>query len=214
MKEHQTNQNNSREIILSNLRKAGKRAWEDRWSETVPEGNVFDTISDPPAYFKQELESLGGQVFIENNEVAAWTRLGKLKQERGWKQFWVADEELKKKCLELDLPVSECVPGEEDEDISVGLTSCEALIALTGSILVSSAASGRKINIFPPIHVVIAGKDLLVDSIKDGLEKIENKYGGRPSQISLISGPSRTADIEKTLVMGAHGPRELITIIY
>ena len=214
MKEHQTNQINSREIILSNLRKAGKRAWEERWSEVVPEGNVFDIVSDRPANFKKELEGLGGEVFIENDEAQAWKRLKELEQKRGWKKFLIADEELKKKCLKYDLPVSDFEAGEEDEDMSVGLTGCEALIAFSGSVMVSSASSGRKINIFPSIQVVIASKDLLVDYIQDGFERIEEKYGHRPSQISLISGPSRTADIEKTLVMGAHGPRELIIIIY
>jgi L-lactate dehydrogenase complex protein LldG len=61
--------------------------------------------------------------------------------------------------------------------------------------------------------VVLAHSNQIVESIKDGFIKIEEKYDHLPSQISLISGPSRTADIEKTLVMGAHGPRELIVLI-
>jgi L-lactate dehydrogenase complex protein LldG len=54
----------------------------------------------------------------------------------------------------------------------------------------------------------------LVPDIKDGLQLIKSKYGNKiPSMISLVSGPSRTADIEKTLVMGAHGPRELVLFL-
>jgi L-lactate dehydrogenase complex protein LldG len=69
-------------------------------------------------------------------------------------------------------------------------------------------------NVFPPVHVVVAGLSQIVPSIANGFERIEKKDGNQlPSQITLISGPSRTADIEKTLVMGAHGPRELIVLI-
>jgi L-lactate dehydrogenase complex protein LldG len=64
------------------------------------------------------------------------------------------------------------------------------------------------------VHIVVAYTSQLVHDIKDGLQLVQDKYGDRlPSMISLISGPSRTADIEKTLVLGAHGPKELILFL-
>ncbi len=70
--------------------------------------------------------------------------------------------------------------------------------------------SGRRLMIFPPVHIVIANASQLVTDIKDGLAGIKLKYPSiLPSSITLITGPSRTADIEKTLVLGAHGPKEL-----
>ena len=53
----------------------------------------------------------------------------------------------------------------------------------------------------------------LVDDLKQALKLIRLKYDTIPSMISLITGPSRTADIEKTLVMGAHGPKELYVFL-
>ncbi len=96
-----------------------------------------------------------------------------------------------------------------------GVTLCEALITRTGSILVSSRqTAGRRLGIYPPVHIVIAYTSQLVDDIKDGLRLVQEKYGERiPSMISMISGPSRTADIEKTLVLGAHGPKELVLFL-
>jgi len=96
-----------------------------------------------------------------------------------------------------------------------GLTTCEALITRTGSILVSSAnAAGRRLGIYPDNHLVIAKASQLVPDIKDGLKRIRDKYKSNfPSMVSLVSGPSRTADIEKTLVMGAHGPRQLVLFL-
>lgn len=65
-------------------------------------------------------------------------------------------------------------------------------------------------NIFPPLHIVIASKDQLVATLEEAYSNIQQKYiDDLPSQIALVTGPSRTADIEKTLVLGAHGPREL-----
>ena len=93
----------------------------------------------------------------------------------------------------------------------VGLTSCEALVARTGSVLVSAAtASGRRLSIYPDQHLVLARPSQVVTEIGDALRMVQARYGSQmPSMISLTSGPSRTADIEKTLVLGAHGPRRL-----
>ena len=64
--------------------------------------------------------------------------------------------------------------------------------------------------VYPPVHIVIANKNQLVDYLEKAYSEIHEKYkNDLPSQITLITGPSRTADIEKTLVLGAHGPREL-----
>jgi L-lactate dehydrogenase complex protein LldG len=89
------------------------------------------------------------------------------------------------------------------------------LIERTGSILVSSRQSaGRRLGIYPPVHIVVASVSQIVPDIKDGLGFIRKKYGNKlPSMISLVTGASRTADIEKTLVMGAHGPRELVLFL-
>ena len=93
----------------------------------------------------------------------------------------------------------------------LSLTSCEALVARTGSVLVSAGtASGRRLSIYPDQHLVLARPSQVVAEIGDALQLVQARYGGQlPSMVSLTSGPSRTADIEKTLVLGAHGPRRL-----
>lgn len=91
------------------------------------------------------------------------------------------------------------------------ITGCEYLVARTGTIVMSSAQqSGRTISVYAPIHLCIAYTDQLVYDIKDALQLIKEKYSGNiPSLITFASGPSRTADIEKTLVTGVHGPKEV-----
>ena len=81
--------------------------------------------------------------------------------------------------------------------------------------MVSSLSSiGRQMHAFPPVHLVVAKAAQMTDYYEDALIAIQSKYNGNlPSAITTITGPSRTADIEKTLVLGAHGPKELIVFI-
>lgn len=106
----------------------------------------------------------------------------------------------------------------EDEFIEQAdaiVTFCECLIAQTGSVVMSSQLSGgRKTWAVPPFHIVVASKKQIVPTIKDALSYLSSKYEKElPSQISMITGSSRTADIEKTLVKGAHGPIKLAVFI-
>ncbi len=91
------------------------------------------------------------------------------------------------------------------------ITGCEFLVARTGSIVMSAAQqSGRTVSVYAPVHICIAYTNQLVYDIKDALQNIKEKYAGNiPSLITFASGPSRTADIEKTLVTGVHGPKEV-----
>jgi L-lactate dehydrogenase complex protein LldG len=92
----------------------------------------------------------------------------------------------------------------------MGFIACEFLTARTASVLTSSAlASGRRLNIFPDHQVVLVRQNQLVLDIEDAIEGVKAKYDTLPSMISFATGPSRTADIEKTLILGAHGPKKL-----
>jgi L-lactate dehydrogenase complex protein LldG len=101
------------------------------------------------------------------------------------------------------------------ERCSVGITGCDALIAQTGSILVTSrSAGGRSLSVLPPHHVVLATPDQLLPDLPEAFQLLSTKYSDRyPSFAGLITGPSRTGDIERILVLGAHGPRNLTVIL-
>jgi L-lactate dehydrogenase complex protein LldG len=93
----------------------------------------------------------------------------------------------------------------------LGVTSCDCLVAMTGSIVVCArSAGGRALSVLPPVHLVIARRDQVVPDLPTAMALLRKRYDGDwPSQLSVITGPSRTADIEKILVMGAHGPKRL-----
>ena len=74
----------------------------------------------------------------------------------------------------------------------------------------SAQKSGRTTSVYAPVHICIAYTNQLVFDVKDALDGMHLKYSEQiPSLITFASGPSRTADIEKTLVVGVHGPKEV-----
>lgn len=99
----------------------------------------------------------------------------------------------------------------ELERCDVGISECDALVAQTGTVVVTSrSAGGRALSVLPPHHVVIARREQLVPDLPAAFALIQQKHGVNfPSMISFITGPSRTGDIERILVLGAHGPKKL-----
>ncbi|MGX5818387.1 LutC/YkgG family protein [Chitinophaga lutea] len=99
--------------------------------------------------------------------------------------------------------------------LDAAVTDCEYLIARTGTIVLSAAQpSGRALPVYAPVHIVVAYAHQLVFDLRDGIAKMKEKYGEHlPSMISFATGPSRTADIEKMLVVGVHGPKEVYVFL-
>jgi len=94
------------------------------------------------------------------------------------------------------------------------VTSCELLVARTGTIVLSSLHQGRIPSVYAPVHVCVAFSSQLVYELGEGLALLKDKYRQfLPSMISFATGPSRTADIEKTLVVGVHGPKEVYCFV-
>jgi L-lactate dehydrogenase complex protein LldG len=172
-------------------------------------GFVFPEPEDLLKTFVSELEEINGIAIAAENNNEAEKQLLALLNEKDINEVFCTDETLLK-----NLTLTFTNDPDKFRDMEAGITKCEALIARSGSVMVSSEGSGRRMNVFPPVHIVWAYREQLVPFIADAFTMLKKKYGSRfPSQVSIVTGPSRTADIEKTLVMGAHGPRELIVVI-
>ncbi|MBI2469104.1 MAG: lactate utilization protein [Candidatus Rokubacteria bacterium] len=94
----------------------------------------------------------------------------------------------------------------------LGLTGADLAIAETGSlVLASGAGKGRAVSLLPPIHVAVFGPEALVPGIEEAAVVLEawHASGPRGANVVVVTGPSRTADIELTLTRGVHGPREV-----
>jgi L-lactate dehydrogenase complex protein LldG len=192
----------SKEKLLKKIRKA---LLEKR-------DNPYPNLEDQPLYppidellevvFAQEFAAVSGQFVFCEDELQFIENLLNLADQHKWRKIY---------CW--DYPYFET--DKDFEQAEVGFTLCEALIARNGSILLSNAnMAGRRLSIYPPVHIVLAYTSQLVPDLKDGFQLIKTKYGKQlPSMISTVTGPSRTADIEKTLVLGAHGPKELFVFL-
>jgi L-lactate dehydrogenase complex protein LldG len=101
------------------------------------------------------------------------------------------------------------------ESCDAGLTECESLVAQTGTVMVSApSAGGRALSVLPPHHIVLARRSQMVPDLTAAIQRVQDKYKGKfPSMLSFISGPSRTGDIERILVLGAHGPKKLTILL-
>jgi L-lactate dehydrogenase complex protein LldG len=163
--------------------------------------------------FKDNAEKVSAQVTLINRPEELSAYLAELIAGNGWINIVCSEKSLMHLLDAAKFPIG--YGNVLSESTEVAITGCEYLVADLGSVIVSSAQSGsRKIFVYPPVHIVVAFSSQLVETLEEGYEKTILKYGDNlPSMISIITGPSRTADIEKTLVLGAHGPKMLYIYI-
>lgn len=166
------------------------------------EGNLIDV-------FKKNNELINGKTSVFDSEENLFLSLKQKIEADNLEIICCYEPAIQEKLTKFQIPF--WAGTELPENIDAGITGCEFLVAHTGSAVVSSAQEGgRRIFAFPPVHIIIASEKQLADYLETAYKKIFEKYGQQiPSLITVITGPSRTADIEKTLVLGAHGPKEL-----
>lgn len=199
----------SKEKILKKVREALSNPAPLPFPKSEGSNSVF---LPPPAeleiLFAEEFTKLSGKFAFCIDETDAKNQIRNLIKQRKWKQIFCVEKEISK-LLELGEESSINVPLLSGCDAAV--TSCHYLVARTGAIVMSSAQrSGRSVSAYAPIHICIAYVNQLVYDTRDVLKGIKDKYGNNmPSFITFAAGPSRTADIEKTLVTGVHGPKEV-----
>lgn len=198
-----------KERMLKQIRRALIEKTENPYPRIDEHSSVFKKSEEEllEIQFAEEFSKINGKfIFCESREQCL-EDLQELIQKNNWSNIYAWEKDL------LSWLKIEGLNTDDNDflNANVGITYCEALSARTGSILMSSATeAGRRLSIYPHIHVVIAYTYQLFDDINTALTFIEQKYEGRlPSMICNTTGPSRTADIEKTLVLGAHGPREI-----
>lgn len=159
--------------------------------------------------FKTNFELVNGKVHVFSEEKELYENLKLFLQHFVKTKIISREPEIQNRLLKYSIDFSEELEPENESKVAV--TGCEFIIARTGSIMMSSAQrGGRQVLVFPRVHIVIARRDQIVRTPDLAYTGILKRYGKNlPSQITLITGPSRTADIEKVLTLGAHGPKEL-----
>ena len=202
-----------KEGILKNIRKALTQSVEQPFPGIEKINFAFENTGDDlSVLFAEKFSALLGKFSFCANEEDLVNQIRQLVTDRGWMEVHCADENIKNALSSFGFPEFSEKPL---ADVDVSITKCEVLVARTGSMVLSSTeSSGRLTSVYAPIHICIAKASQLVYDIKDALVFMQKKYGDQlPSMISFATGPSRTADIEKTLVVGVHGPKEVFCFL-
>jgi len=175
---------------------------------------VGSTVEEQVALFRENVAALRAEFFVCSSMEETAVKLAELAREASWQRvathrtapgFELA-RGLGLPCLVTD----EGYVKEELETCDAAITGCDALVAQTGSVLVSGpSAGGRALSVLPPHHVVVARRGQVVPDLAAALRGARERYPVWPSFLSFITGPSRTGDIERILVLGAHGPRRV-----
>jgi len=199
----------SKESILKKIRKALSHSTPLPFPQSEISQSVFPSSSEEAeVVFAEQFNALGGRfIFCVNRQELAFQFTSLIKK-RDWQKVYCIEN----KIAELvGNTVEERFTDKDLANCDVSVTGCECLVARTGSIVMSTAqSSGRTTSVYAPIHICIAFTNQLVYDVKDALTLVKEKYNDKiPSLITFATGPSRTADIEKTLVVGVHGPKEV-----
>ena len=205
----------AKENILGKIRKALN---EEPVPMPFPEAeqhkpyDVFAHSEQPPEeVFADSFTKLGGKFVYCDNAQELLHNIHMLYDNEGWKQLYCSDERLLQLFQQNGMSDIVASADVTNPAADACITGCEYLVARTGSVLLSSKQHlGRTSTVFYPAHIIVAFVGQIADDIQQGIDLLRKKYGeALPSMINLNTGPSRTADIEKTLVVGVHGPGEV-----
>ncbi|MBD0332703.1 MAG: LUD domain-containing protein [Chitinophagaceae bacterium] len=190
--------------ILKKIRLALANPTPIPFPDTDTATPVFQPLQqDIVVEFAEQFTQLLGNFSICTNEQELSTQLQILYQQQEWTKIFCSESKFRKL-----IPAS--IWTDDVTTCDAAITGCESLVARTGSIVLSATENGRIPSVYAPVHICIAQASQLVYENNDVLIKLQQKYQNNlPSLITFATGPSRTADIEKTLVVGVHGPKEV-----
>jgi L-lactate dehydrogenase complex protein LldG len=217
----------SREAILQRIRSgltnAAAAGFGDVREPPVPE--VWPRTSRVPsellAQFSEELNLLKGEPLHFATIDVARQQLSQIMEAGGWSRLGCLDRPLLRDLTgqiaaeRIDW-VSKDWMAEQIEKLPAALITAEALLADTGSCVVHCATAAERLMCYlPPVCIVAAGASQIAEHLPAAWPPIAAACRAPESrgEVVLITGPSRTADIEKKLILGVHGPKRLIVLI-
>ena len=201
----------SKEVILKKIRLALSNPVPLPFPKSEGNNSVYQAQADDlEVQFAEEFTKLLGKFAFCVNDEDLKNQLQVLFTQNKWNNIYCAEENL----FSLIGCPSSAIDTKALADSDASITTCEYLIARTGTVVMSTAQTGRSASVYAPVHICIAYTNQLVYDIKEALQLLKEKYQGHiPSLITFATGPSRTADIEKTLVVGVHGPKEVYVFL-
>ena len=119
-------------------------------------------------------------------------------------------QQLERKLREAEY---ELVTDREIARADVGISGAELAVAETGSLLIGHDGISELVAALPPVHIALIYSNQIVATLDDAFAFCQSELERAPKDFFFVTGPSRTADIELTPVIGVHGPQELLVIV-
>lgn len=188
--------------------------------EILEEKIVDKNLDELYEQFTKKAETLTTQVYRAENEAQVLgylqTEIENSEAEKvvGYESGLITSLGIKDKLTTIEVESYFTNIGEEVEEADIGISELDIAVAKS-STLIEDATSYEKrlISMLPKTHVAIVRTDNLVPDLEDAFRILESEYGTKvPAYLSFITGPSKTADIERTLTIGVHGPERLVVI--
>jgi L-lactate dehydrogenase complex protein LldG len=218
---------------------SGREAFLQRVRQAVAEGNRAGAAPplpergdvgyqgagpDPVARLRDELATAGGVLHVVADEAAAAAKVLELVAAKAARRVLVGrgavldrlglPERLRAAGVEVGM--ADALPAGAERDTlfaaDVGVSGVECLVAETGSVVVvAGPREPRSLTLLPPVHVAVADRTQLLPDLFDLFASFQGNP--MPSGLTVITGPSKTGDIELRLVTGVHGPGEVHVIL-
>jgi L-lactate dehydrogenase complex protein LldG len=202
----------TREKVLKKIRASLLSKTPNPYPKLDFDTPVFQqTDEDPVLVFADQLTAAGGKFILVENELEFAEGFVDLCMQYSWTNIVCVEDGLSNLLTECELPHH--ISTDDIGTMDVAVSTCECLIGRTGSILLSSTEQSRTVPAYAPVHVVLAKAGQIAIDLKDAIIWLRHKYPKLPSAISIVTGPSRTADIDAEIVMGVHGPKQLYVFL-
>jgi L-lactate dehydrogenase complex protein LldG len=214
-------ENPGRERILARIRAALRKPAPMHVASGTPR-SVFAPVTDALARFEKECAGNHTELIITPDMNAAGAAVASVLASLPAGEIFVQDAPALRRMAsawpqdaKLHWAHAALAGGEGPAETSQAtITLAETLVAQTGSVFVSAACGGRGASVVAPVHIVVAGVDQLVPDLDAAFARLnERGVPAKNSFLCLITGSSRTSDIEKIMVLGAHGPRRLVVVL-
>jgi L-lactate dehydrogenase complex protein LldG len=211
------NENPARERILERIRTGLRVVVPDPPAGPIGTGVIFTPVENPLERFQQEAKANLMECLPAGDNASGTEHLKQVLESLSDGEIYVQDDPALRRMIEsvqTQRPIRWSSQGAPREESQATVTLVDALIAQTGSIFVTAACGGRGASVVAPCHIAVARASQLVPDLQTALRSATQQ--GKLEQNSfacVISGSSRTADIEKILVQGAHGPRRLVVVL-
>ena len=206
-----------KEQILSKVRNATIEKPEAMFKDIDLQSDTWTPIKEEDGNaitFVQKFKDMGGIFIYLETESELGECMKQLAPQNGWEPLWCTHPTMQELLDKYGVSYN-ILPEKKEKQKLVTITSCEFLVAQTGSIILSDGNTLlRRAYTDPDVLLVVARTEQIVGSLKEALTRLkDNTFSDETSQIVILTGPTKTFDIEQNMVSSVHGPRQIAVFL-